>query len=189
LRATRQQANCQVAVTLSIANHHASLPIAYRLYLRLGRRCRAPRQGACSRGDPLPKPQIALAQIRAALAAGVAPGVVLIDASYGTNTAFRTGIRALGLTYVAAILSTVKVRAAANPHDRVSVLALGLPNQAWRTITWREGSGAPLRSRFARVRVRIAPSSGAAGRAEEPAPGKRVGAGPFQAADRHYNVR
>jgi SRSO17 transposase len=31
------------------------------------------------------KPQIALAQLRAALAAGVAPGVVLMDASYGTN--------------------------------------------------------------------------------------------------------
>ena len=25
--------NCQVAVSLSIANHHASLPVAYRLYL------------------------------------------------------------------------------------------------------------------------------------------------------------
>jgi len=32
-----KQANCQVAVTLSIANRHASLPIAYRLYLpRIG---------------------------------------------------------------------------------------------------------------------------------------------------------
>src|SRR5947209_10097565 len=28
-----KQENCQVAVRLSIANHHASLPIAYRLYL------------------------------------------------------------------------------------------------------------------------------------------------------------
>ena len=28
-----KQENCQVAVSLSIANHHASLPIAYRLYL------------------------------------------------------------------------------------------------------------------------------------------------------------
>jgi SRSO17 transposase len=28
-----KQANCQVVVTLSIANHQASLPIAYRLYL------------------------------------------------------------------------------------------------------------------------------------------------------------
>src|SRR5260370_40956385 len=28
-----KQANCQVAVTLSLANRHASLPVAYRLYL------------------------------------------------------------------------------------------------------------------------------------------------------------
>ena len=28
-----KQANCQVAVTLSLANHDASLPVAYRLYL------------------------------------------------------------------------------------------------------------------------------------------------------------
>ena len=28
-----KQDNCQVAVSLSLANHHASLPVAYRLYL------------------------------------------------------------------------------------------------------------------------------------------------------------
>src|SRR5215813_13281326 len=28
-----KQDNCQVAVTLSLANHHASLPVAHRLYL------------------------------------------------------------------------------------------------------------------------------------------------------------
>src|SRR5437762_14333456 len=28
-----KQDNCQVAVSLSIVNHHASLPVAYRLYL------------------------------------------------------------------------------------------------------------------------------------------------------------
>ena len=28
-----KQDNCQVAVSLSIANHHASLPVAYQLYL------------------------------------------------------------------------------------------------------------------------------------------------------------
>src|SRR6267378_2702508 len=55
------------------------------------------------------------------------------------------------------------------PEPRVSVkeLALSLPKQAWRTITWREGSAASLRSRFARVRVRVAPIRGAVGRAEE----------------------
>jgi SRSO17 transposase len=31
-----KQANCQVAVSLSIANHHASLPVAYQLYLPKG---------------------------------------------------------------------------------------------------------------------------------------------------------
>ena len=167
-----KQANCQVAVTLSIANRHGSLPIAYRLYLPkawaddAGRRNRAHVPAEITFKT---KPQIALAQMRAALAAGVARGVVLMDASYGTNAALRSGVSALALTYVAAIVPTVKVRAATDPQQRVSVkaLALGLPNHAWRTITWREGSADRLRSRFARVRVRTAPIRGAAGRAEE----------------------
>ena len=168
-----KQANCQVAVTLSIANHHGSLPIAYRLYLpkdwaedtERRNKAHVPKEVRFKT-----KPQIALAQIGAALAAGVAPGAVLIDASYGTNTALRTSISALALTYVAAILSTVKVRAAADRDAlRLSVkeLALSLPKHAWRTITWREGTADRLRSRFARVRVRIAPGRGAAGRSEE----------------------
>ena len=86
-----------------------SLPIAYRLYLPKDWADDAERRDKAHVPEAIgfkTKPQIALAQIRAALAAGVARGVVLIDASYGTNTAFRTGIGALGLTYVAAILST-----------------------------------------------------------------------------------
>jgi hypothetical protein len=79
----------------------------------------------------------------------------------------RKGISALALSYVAAIVSTVKVRAA--PEQRMSVkeLALSLPKQAWRTITWREGSADKLCSRFARVRVRTSPIRRAAERAEE----------------------
>src|SRR6266852_5919071 len=167
-----KQANCQVVVTLSIANHHASLPIAYRLYL--------PKKWAedaarCKKAH-IPKaiafktkPQIALEQIRDACAAGVPRGVVLTDASYGSNSVFRTGISAVGLRYVAAIVATVKVRRASAPERRLSVkeLALSLPKHAWRTITWREGTNDLLRSRFARVRVRTAPIRGAAGRAEE----------------------
>ena len=79
-----------------------------------------------------------------------------MDASYGTNSALRAGIGALALTYVAAILPTVKVRALGDPDRHVSAkqLALSLPDHTWRTITWRDGSADPLRSRFARVRVR-----------------------------------
>src|SRR5271165_4216909 len=167
-----KQANCQVAVTLSIANHHASLPIAYRLYLPKVWADDAARRNKAHVPEAIrfkTKPQIALAQLRAALAACVAPGVVLMDASYGTNSALRAGIGALALTYVAAILPTVKVRAVADPDERVSAkeLALGLPKHAWRTITWRDGSADLLCSRFARVRVRTAPIRGAASRPEE----------------------
>ena len=167
-----KQANCQVAVTLSIANRHASLPIAHQLYLPKVWAEDAARRTKAHVPEAIrfrTKPQIALAQISAALAAGVAPGVVLMDASYGTDAALRSGIDALGLNYVAAILPTVKVRAVKTPERRVSVkeLALSLPKHAWRTITWRDGSAAPLSSRFARLRVRTAPGRSAAGRPKE----------------------
>ena len=170
-----KQANCQVVVTLSIANHHASLPIAYRLYLPKPWAADAARRDKAHVPEAIAfktKPQIALEQIRAACAAGVPRGVVLMDASYGSNIALRTSVSALGLIYVAGIVLTVKVRVASDreaPAPRLSVkqLAFGLPKRAWRTITWRQGAADRLRSRFARVRVRIAPIRGAAGRAEE----------------------
>src|SRR5256885_15762795 len=39
----------------------------------------------------------------------------------------------------------------------VKALALSLPQEAWQTITWREGSADWLSSRFPRRRVRPAP--------------------------------
>ena len=64
-----KQANCQVAVTLSIANHHASLPIAYRLYLPKDWVDDAQRRRRAHVPEAIgfkTKPQIAQAQIRAA---------------------------------------------------------------------------------------------------------------------------
>src|SRR5271165_675974 len=104
-----KQDNCQIAVTLSVANHAASLPIAYRLYLPEAwandpdRRAKA---GVPEDVGFRTKPEIALDQVRAALAAGVPTGVVLADAGYGTDTDFRSGLTEMGLTYVAGILST-----------------------------------------------------------------------------------
>ena len=49
------------------------------------------------------KPAIALEQIKAARAAGLPAGVVLMDAGYGNDTGLRTEITALGLRYVAGI--------------------------------------------------------------------------------------
>ena len=111
---------------------------------------------------------------------GLPRGVALLDAGYGNNSALRADITALGLTYAAGILSTTTVWAqGARPlpakpwsgrgrppklmrrddkHRPIAVkaLALGLPKGAWRTIEWREGAAEPLRSRFARLRVRAA---------------------------------
>jgi SRSO17 transposase len=55
------------------------------------------------------KPVIALARIGQALKDGVPQGAVLMDPGYGVNTALRDGITALGLTYVAGILTNTSV--------------------------------------------------------------------------------
>jgi SRSO17 transposase len=73
-----KQDNCQVAVSLSVANDHASLPIAFRLYLPEDwAKDSARRRKAAVPEDIVfkTKPQIALDQIRAAQAEGVPGGV------------------------------------------------------------------------------------------------------------------
>jgi SRSO17 transposase len=176
--------NCQVAVTLSIANHASSLPIAYRLYLPRDWADDLPRRRKAHVPETIEfatKNEIALAQIRAACAAGVPRGVVLGDHAYGSSADFRASVTALNLEYVLSIdLQTSVWAPDTSPlppkpwsgrggrpskrlrrdadHKPVSAkeLALGLPTRAWRTIVWREGSADRLRSRFARVRVRPA---------------------------------
>lgn len=178
-----KQDNCQVAVSLSLANAHASLPIAYRLYLPEEWAKDAARRKKAGVPEAIgfkTKPEIALDQINAAVAAGLPRAPVLMDAGYGPHSELRAAITALGLTYVAGILSNTTVWAPGTgplpakawtgrgrptkclrrdgEHQPIKVkdLALSLPLKAWRTITWREGTNAPLTSRFARLRIRIA---------------------------------
>ena len=107
-----KQDNCQVAVTLSIANHDASLPVAYRLYLPkewASDRKRRRKVGVPDEIGFKTKPEIALAQIRWACEAGLPRGAVLMDAGYGVDTDLRTSITGLGLSYVAGIQSHTTV--------------------------------------------------------------------------------
>src|SRR6266700_2910272 len=107
-----KQDNCQVAVTLSIANHDASLPVAYRLYLPkdwASDRKRRRKVGIPDEISFKTKPEIALAQIRWACEAGLPRGVVLMDAGYGVDTDLRTSLTVLGLSYVAGIQSHTTV--------------------------------------------------------------------------------
>jgi SRSO17 transposase len=94
-----KQDNCQVAVTLSVANHAASLPIAYRLYLPESWASDPIRRAKTGVPDEVrfqTKPQIALDQIHAALADGIAPGVVLADAAYGYSGELRAALAGQG---------------------------------------------------------------------------------------------
>jgi SRSO17 transposase len=171
-----KQANCQVTVSLSIANHSASLPVAYRLYLpKDWTKDRARRKKAGVPKDIAfkTKPEIALEQIRWACEAGLPRGVGLMDAAYGNDSRLRASMTELGVPYVASILpNTLMWPSGTGPRrkgkplnntgrrdepDLISAkeVALSLLKRAWRTVRWREGSAEWLSSRFARVRVRV----------------------------------
>ena len=99
-------ANCQVAVSLSLATERGGVPLDYRLYLP--KEWAADTERRTKLGVPAEitfatKPEIAVTQIQTALAAGVPAGVVLADAAYGDETGFRESITALGLPYMVGI--------------------------------------------------------------------------------------
>src|SRR3954452_24903223 len=107
-----KQDNCQVAVSLSVANDHASLPIAYQLFLPevwANDPARRAKAGVPEAIGFETKTAIALGQLRQALAAGVPVGILLGDAAYGDETAFRVGVAELGLPYVLGVRSTTSV--------------------------------------------------------------------------------
>jgi SRSO17 transposase len=178
-----KQENCRVAVSLSVATWNSSLPIAYRLYLPKEWAEDSERRDKAEVPEEVEfqtKPAIALDQIRAAVAANLDCGVVLADAAYGINTEFRAGLTQLDLQYVVGVQSSMTVwepgkqplpakprgkmgrpprlLQRATDHQPVSVkqLAMSLPSNAFKEITWREAGERKLRSRFATVRIRAA---------------------------------
>jgi SRSO17 transposase len=171
-----KQANCQVTVSLSIANHSTSLPVAYRLYLPKNWAedgARRDKAGVPEDIEFKTKPELALDQIRWACEAGLPRGVALMDVAYGNDSRLRAGMAALGVPYAVGIQpNTLMWRSGTGPRRRGKPLnntgrrdepdlisakevMLSLPKRAWRTVRWREGSADWLSSRFARVRVRV----------------------------------
>ncbi len=169
-------ANCQSLVSLSLATEAASMPVACDLYL--------PEEWACDRKRRLhagvpphltfrTKIEMAIDQIRHAVAAGLPRGIVLADAAYGGARSFRDALRDLALSYALGIESNTTVvpviapgHAAASDRSvkvqagavRVDVLAGEWEPRDWRTVSWREGSAGQLSGRFAARRVQVAPT-------------------------------
>ncbi len=176
-----KQENCQVAVTLSVANQAASLPIAHQLYLPETWANDPEKRKKTGIPDDVPfqtKQAISLGQIQDALADGVTPGVVLADAAYGNHFEFRQALTDLDLTYMVGVNGSTGVwpegrgplpplprqgptgrtpkllrRDAEHQPIAVEDLAKSLP-ASFERVEWREGSRGTLASRFAAWRVR-----------------------------------
>lgn len=178
-----KQDNCQVAVSLSLATELGSVPIAYQLYLPKDWANDPERRRVAGVPEHLAfatKPEIALEQLRGAVESGVPPGVVLADAGYGDETAFRDGMTELGLLYAVGIRpgttvwapgtspllpipqpgrgrpSTLLRRGPGHEPTAVKALAMGLPSTSYQKVSWREGTNTVLSSRFTVLRVRPA---------------------------------
>jgi len=157
-----KQDNCQVAVTVSLANELMSVPAAYRLYLPQDwADDRARRKVAGVPEDVVfqTKTEIALAQIEQLLADGVPKAPIVMDAFYGRATELRDEIARRGMQYVAALREDTTVYLPGRKaHDPIAVreVARTLPKSAWRSVWWRHGTKGDMRSRFALMRVRVA---------------------------------
>ena len=178
-----KQDNCQVAVSVSLANEQYSLPVAYRLYLPKEWAEDPVRRAAAKVPETVAfatKPALALQLLQQLQQVEGLPKLVVVDAGYGVDTAFRQKLTALGFSYVVGITGAVSVwpegQAPLPPkpwsgrglkpkrlrrdaeHQPLSTQALAMqwPRRRFHTVTWREGTHEALSSRFAALRVRCA---------------------------------
>src|SRR6266404_6198597 len=170
-------ANCQTLVSLTLARGEVPVMLALRLFLpeswtsdgaRL-KRAGVPAEYRTART----KPEMALAEIDRAIAAGVRFGCVLEDAGYGMSAPLRQGLTARKLAWAVGIPRDLKVYPAdvqmiwpvagrGRPRKRhvPDILSKAaedmLADAPWQNISWRTGTKGKLKARFAAVRVRIA---------------------------------
>ena len=192
-----KNANCQTLVSLTLASAEVPVMIGLRLFLpdswtgdaqRMTRAQVPPDQQAC-----LTKPEIAVAEIDRARAAGVRFGCVLADAGYGLSAAFRQALSERSLRWAVGIPRHQKVY----PSDVALIFPVarrGRPRQrpipdsqsvaaekvlagaTWRQVSWRRGTKGRLSARFAVLRVRVAdgPTQRIGNQASQHMPGEEV---------------
>ncbi|HLL17812.1 MAG TPA: IS701 family transposase [Rubrivivax sp.] len=170
-------ANCQVLVSLTLAQGEVPVPLGLRLFLP-DEWAKDPDRCA-EAGVPeehrraLAKTEIALAEIDRVIAAGARFGRVLADAGYGMGAAFRQGLSTRGFAWAVGVLKTQNVylptvelrwpttvtrrpRKHPVPSEAPSAAEAVLASADWRRISWRHGTKGPLAAEFAALRVRPA---------------------------------
>ncbi len=186
----RKIGNCQVAVSLSYATDQACIPLDFTLYLPeewTQDRQRLRKAGVPENITYKPKWELALEMIDRARSWGIPEGAICADAGYGRVTRFRVELASRQLKFVVGIDNTTGVwleevdlsppcyQGFGRPRKRpknvpkpqsVAEIAQNLPEEAWQTVTWREGTKGTLKSRFACLRVQ--PSHSYYNRDEEP---------------------
>jgi SRSO17 transposase len=138
------------------------------------------------------KPELALALLDRAREWGVPFGVVVTDAGYGGIPAFLDGLDEREVRYVTGVergfgvrlpgevveadaaplppyagTGRPRVRRPAPLHTAEAVVAV-LPEEAWRTVAWREGTKGDLRKQFVAVRAHRATGNPFGGRSVDP---------------------
>lgn len=176
-----KRANCQCLVSVTLSRNETPVPIALRLHLSESWAADAKRRRKTYVPSEIvyrPKWQIALDEIERIRRAGVRFGDVLADAGYGCAAEFRIGLSERGLRWAVGIQFSqlvdsleVKVRPPkqrsatgrppkhgrpSQPRRSVEQVIDSLGPQAFRSITWRQGTKGALRGRFATLRVRPA---------------------------------
>jgi SRSO17 transposase len=113
------------------------------------------------------KIELALGMIERAKQAGLPGNIILADAAYGDSTTFRNAVRYLWeFDFAVGVSSNLKV-APLNPRHQVTTgaatigdVARSLPRNAFRKLTWRDGSKARLNSRFCFMQVKTTHDDG-----------------------------
>ena len=155
-----KKANCQIGVSLVLANERAEVPVDFKLYIPQSwaddrKRCRAAHIPDEVGGEA--KWELALDMIESAIDADLPRGVVLADSAYGHNGGFRERLDELGLQFAVDLKSNSSVRrVGANGRlgKPTSVKALARRHMSkFEEITWREGTNGALRGRVLRMRV------------------------------------
>lgn len=151
--------NCQLGVSLSVANRSEHAPIDFELYLPKSWTQDPERRKEARIPEDIPfrtKPELALLMVHRAVEDNIPLGVLLADSAFGDSSAFRAGVRSLGVDYAVGVHGPTTVfvvdRLGRRRGEALSVRDLSLTRK-YRRVTWRVGTKQKLSAHFTRLRV------------------------------------